>query len=427
MRRSPFPLFLLVFCLAFLLQPAPELLGAQSRVPAQPTNKQVSTSSTTKKTSAAAQTTTKAAPKTKTSKQASITKPPATATSKKISTKPPAAQQQTVKNVAVRKASQTSPAGKQAKVGTAKSGKRPSATVTASSGGKAKARRPALARTKPRPMVTPAAEPVERAGTVPEIGKQISARSVMVMDADSGEPLFEKMPDNPRQPASTIKIVTAMIALQSLGNDDVISVSRHAADMPSSKIFLDTSKDYQANDLINAVLLASANDASVALAEKIAGSEDKFATLMTISAKMWGAKNTICRTASGLTAVGQQSTARDLANLFRYAMQHDDFASRMREKFIRTSYGKNLRNHNKALWRLDGAVGGKTGYTVAARQTYVGQFTRDGQSIVVAIMGSESMWADLEKLVNYGFLKKRQEQVAGVNNSDSTTVATDLN
>jgi D-alanyl-D-alanine carboxypeptidase (penicillin-binding protein 5/6) len=220
------------------------------------------------------------------------------------------------------------------------------------------------------------------------------------------------MPDNPRQPASTIKIVTAMIALKSLRNDDVINVSRHAADMPSSKIFLETSKNYQADDLINAVLLASANDASVALAEKIAGSEDKFATLMTISAKMWGAKNTVCRTASGLTAVGQQSTARDLANLFRFAMQHDEFASRMREKFIRTSYGKNLRNHNKALWRLDGAVGGKTGYTVAARQTYVGQFTRDGQSIVVAIMGSESMWADLEKLVNYGFRKKKQEQLA---------------
>jgi D-alanyl-D-alanine carboxypeptidase (penicillin-binding protein 5/6) len=133
---------------------------------------------------------------------------------------------------------------------------------------------------------------------------------------------------------------------------------------------------------------------------------------MTLSAKMWGAQNTVCRTANGLTADGQQSTARDLANLFRYAMQHDEFARRMRERAISTSYGKVLRNHNKALWRLDGAVGGKTGYTVAARQTYVGQFTRDGQTIVVAIMGSESMWADLEKLVNYGFKKQKEEQVA---------------
>ena len=230
----------------------------------------------------------------------------------------------------------------------------------------------------------------------------------MVMDGSTGETLFAKEPDDPRQPASTIKIVTAMIALKSLKNDDVIDVSTKAAGMPSSKIFLDPGRNYQANDLINAVLLASANDASVALAEKIGGSEDKFATLMTLSARMWGARNTICRTASGLTADGQQSTARDLANLFRYAMQHEEFARRMREKFISTSYGKTLRNHNKALWRLDGAVGGKTGYTIAARQTYVGQFSRDDQTIVVAIMGSESMWADLAKLVNYGFQEKER-------------------
>ena len=247
------------------------------------------------------------------------------------------------------------------------------------------------------------------------------------MDAGSGGTLFERMPDNPRQPASTIKIVTAMIALKSLHNDDIIDVSSHAASMPSSKIFLDPGKNYRANDLINAVLLASANDASVALAEKIAGSEDKFANLMTLSARMWGARNTICRTASGLTAVGQQSTARDLANLFRYAMQHDEFARRVHEKFISTSYGKSLRNHNRALWRLDGAVGGKTGYTVAARQTYVGQFTRDDHTIVVAIMGSESMWADLEKLVNYGFQKKKERQLARVGSENTTGKTTQVN
>ncbi len=249
----------------------------------------------------------------------------------------------------------------------------------------------------------------------------------MVMDGSTGETLFAKEPDDPRQPASTIKIVTAMIALKSLKNDDVIDVSTKAAGMPSSKIFLDPGRNYQANDLINAVLLASANDASVALAEKIGGSEDKFATLMTLSARMWGARNTICRTASGLTADGQQSTARDLANLFRYAMQHEEFARRMQEKFISTSYGKTLRNHNKALWRLDGAVGGKTGYTIAARQTYVGQFSRDDQTIVVAIMGSESMWADLAKLVNYGFKKKKEEQLARIGSHHDASTATRVN
>lgn len=266
----------------------------------------------------------------------------------------------------------------------------------------------------PRPAETPVVSRVPATGPLQDVEKQISSRSAIVMDAQTGEELFAKNPDAPRQPASTIKIITGMIALKSLKNSDIIDVSDRAAGMPSSKIFLDPDKQYQANDLINAVLLASANDASVALAEKIAGSEDKFANLMTLSARMWGARNTVCRTASGLTALGQQSTARDLANLFRYAMQHDEFARRMREKSISTSYGKTLRNHNKALWRLDGAVGGKTGYTLAARQTYVGQFSRDNRTIVVAIMGSESMWADLEKLVTYGFRKEKKEQLARI-------------
>ena len=250
------------------------------------------------------------------------------------------------------------------------------------------------------------------AGSLPDIERMLSSKSFMVMDAGTGATILAKSPDNPRQPASTIKIVTAMIALKSLKNEDVINVSQRAAEMPSSKLFLEPKRDYRANDLINGVLLASANDASVALAEKIAGSEDKFANLMTLNAKMWGAQNTICRTASGLTAEGQHSTARDLANLFRYAMQHNEFARRMHQKTICTSYGKTLLNHNKALWRVDGAIGGKTGYTVAARQTYVGQFSRDGHTIVVAIMGSETMWADLKKLVDYGFSKKKQEQLA---------------
>ena len=216
---------------------------------------------------------------------------------------------------------------------------------------------------------------------------KLTSRSYMVMDAVSGGTILAKNPDTPRQPASTIKILTGLIALKSLGDNDSVSVSRHAASMPSSKVHLQTKKNYRANDLINSVLLASANDASVALAERIAGSESRFAQLMTYSAQRWGAQNTVCRTASGLTAEGQQSTARDLAQLFRVAMQDKEFAKRMRERSATTAFGKTLRNHNKALWQLDGAMAGKTGYTNAARQTYVGQFNRDGHTIVVAIMG----------------------------------------
>jgi len=247
---------------------------------------------------------------------------------------------------------------------------------------------------------------------LPGINKRITSKCVMIMDAETGETIFAKDPDKPRQPASTIKILTGIIALKSLKKDELVRVTRHAQKMPRSKIYLDTKKRYKADDLINAVLLASANDASVALAEKIAGNEDDFAAMMTLRAKLWGAKKTICRTANGLTAKGQQSTARDLAQIFRHAMRDKEFAKRMKRTKIKTSYGKTLRNHNKALWQVKGALGGKTGYTNAARQTYVGKFKRGEDSIVVAIMGSVTMWTDIKRLVNYGFKKKKQLKLA---------------
>jgi D-alanyl-D-alanine carboxypeptidase (penicillin-binding protein 5/6) len=243
----------------------------------------------------------------------------------------------------------------------------------------------------------------------------------MIADARTGEPIFSKSPDNPRQPASTIKVLTGMIALKRLKGSEKVPVSHHAESMPRSKVYLSSRKRYRADDLINAVLLASANDASVALAEKIAGSEKQFARMMTRHARRLGAENTVCRTASGLTAHGQHSTARDLAEIFRRAMQNDEFAERMRKTKVRTSYGKLLRNHNKALWQLEGAVGGKTGYTNRARQTYVGQFKRGNDAIIVAIMGSETMWRDIRRLVDYGFEKKKQIRLAQLGRRSSTS------
>jgi len=240
----------------------------------------------------------------------------------------------------------------------------------------------------------------------------ISARSVVIMDGASRRLMYSKSPDLPLQPASTIKVLTGLLALEALEDGAEVSVSRRAAGMPRSKIYLDQGKTYQADDLINAVLLASANDASVALAERVAGSERNFASLMTRKARQLGARHTVCRTASGLTAHGQHSTARDLAIIFWRAMQNKEFAARIGQVNAKTKEGITLRNHNKALWSISGAEGGKTGYTRAARQTYVGQFKRNDDTILVAIMGSETMWYDIRRLVDYGFTKKQQQRLA---------------
>ena len=248
--------------------------------------------------------------------------------------------------------------------------------------------------------------PLVTATTTRRLNQKISSRAAIIIDAVSGKTLYSRNPDTQRQPASTIKVLTGMIALKSLSKSDTVPVSRKAARQPRSKVYLDQKKRYKANDLINAVLLASANDASVALAEKIAGNEKDFAKMMTLRAKLWGANKTVCKTATGLTAKGQKSTARDLATIFRHAMNDSEFSSRMKRVKARTTEGKLLRNHNKALWQVKGTLGGKTGYTNAARQTYVGKFKRGKDEIIVAIMGSETMWSDIKHLVTYGFQKK---------------------
>lgn len=244
---------------------------------------------------------------------------------------------------------------------------------------------------------------LEEIATIPAARKRISARSAIIMDDSNGRILFAKAPDVPRQPASTIKVLTGIIALKSLTGEEFVPVSKEAASRPSSKMYLDPAKMYRADELISAVLLASANDASVALAEMLAGSEQEFADFMTLQAGHWGATGTVCKNATGLTAKGQTSTARDLARIFREAMRDAGFAERMKNRSMTTDDGNTLYNHNKALWQINGAVGGKTGFTQAARQTYVGKFSRGNSTFIVAIMGSETMWNDLKYLVKYGF------------------------
>ena len=203
----------------------------------------------------------------------------------------------------------------------------------------------------------------------------------------------------------------------------MVSVSHHAASMPRSKVYLQPGNTYRANDLINAVLLASANDASVALAEKISGSESLFAQLMTQKAKAWGATNTVCKTASGLTAPGQQTTVHDLAVLFNRAMENDEFASRVKQTTARTEFGQVLKNHNRALWQIAGAEGGKTGFTNAARQTYVGKFKRGDDELLLAIMGSVTMWKDIKNLVGYGFTAMAKDDRAQPTRTARASVA----
>ncbi len=230
----------------------------------------------------------------------------------------------------------------------------------------------------------------------------VTARSAIVMDADTGQIYYQKAPRRPGQPASTIKVLTALLALEYLDEEAYVYVSRNAARMPKSKVYLRPRHFYRARDLIYACLLKSANDASVALAEAVAGSEKAFAQMMTAYARAIGAKDTICKTATGLTAPGQQTTAYDLAIIFRQAMENPRLASMLsrRRATLRGVRKVHLiHSHNQALWLFRGCLGGKTGYTAVAGRTYVGMFKRHGRRVIIAFLGSRSLWRDLGRLL----------------------------
>ncbi|HEC99539.1 MAG TPA: D-alanyl-D-alanine carboxypeptidase [Proteobacteria bacterium] len=249
-----------------------------------------------------------------------------------------------------------------------------------------------------------------------------TARSAIVLDADTNDIYFAKDPYLPLQPASTIKIVTGLLALKNLDENDPVRVSHYAQTAPPQKAYLRCGEVYPAIDLIYATLLHSANDASRALAEKIAGSEEEFAQIMTQTVHALGAKNTVCRTSSGLTAPGQCTTAYDLAVIFKKAMQDEKFSNILKTRKFEIHGGKFVVNHNKALWQVEGAEGGKTGFTRAAQRTYVGMFKRNNRTIVIAFLGSENLWSDVRYLVRKAFTDVRPTIQAAKTKRDVSSI-----
>jgi serine-type D-Ala-D-Ala carboxypeptidase (penicillin-binding protein 5/6) len=234
-----------------------------------------------------------------------------------------------------------------------------------------------------------------------------SAIAALIMDAHSGEVLYEKNPHLPLPMASTTKIMTGLLGVERLRPHEVVQVSAYAASMAPSKIYLRPGELIHVDDLLQAILLKSANDASAALAEKISGSEAAFARLMTQRARELGAQNTHFENASGLPADDHYSTAYDLAILLRYAMQRPDFAEIMQMKIasIESLLGRSwtLRNHNRLLWTFSGAQGGKTGWTRASKHCYVGMVEGDDRTLIVSVLASSRLWNDVHELLQYGF------------------------
>ena len=239
----------------------------------------------------------------------------------------------------------------------------------------------------------------------------IGATSYLVIDARSGAELASLKPDTPVPPASLTKIMTAYVVFHALKEgqitlDDEVTVSEKAWRMKGSRMFIEVGKKVRVEDLILGMIVQSGNDASVALAEHIAGSESVFAAMMNQHAADLGMSSTHFVNSTGWPDDNHYTTARDLATLARAMVEEfPDYYQWYSTREFEWG-GIKQPNRNRLLWRDESVDGFKTGHTDAAGYCLVASAERDGMRVISTVLGTASDKARIDgsyALLNYGF------------------------
>lgn len=245
-----------------------------------------------------------------------------------------------------------------------------------------------------------------RADAVPQ--KAIPAKAAVVMDA-SGNVLYAKFPKAKLAPASTVKLVTAMVAIDLLLPDAGITISKKASKVRQLPPKLAADETYTAVDLLHLTLMKSTNPAAVALAEAAAGSEEDFVALMNEKAREIGATDTRFVTASGLPKGTQYTTANDLALIMKTALSYPIIREILAKKeyVVRSEAGREIHfeSSNSLLWLEHAPIIGKTGFTGTARHCFVGAMDTDTGPIFTAVLGARSrtsLWRATTMLAGVG-------------------------
>jgi D-alanyl-D-alanine carboxypeptidase (penicillin-binding protein 5/6) len=219
--------------------------------------------------------------------------------------------------------------------------------------------------------------------------------AAVVVDAKTGEVLYAKRADSPRYPASITKVMTLYLAFEALSAgrlklDDPVEMSPRAAAQAPTKLGLRPGETLTVEQAMQALAIKSANDVAVALAEKLGGSEARFAAMMTLRAQELGMRNTRFVNASGLPDSRQISTARDIAILSRAVMRDYPQYYKLFSQQSFTFRGVTMRNHNGLLGRMPGVDGLKTGYTNASGFNIAVSAVRDNRRLITVVLGAPS-------------------------------------
>ncbi len=250
--------------------------------------------------------------------------------------------------------------------------------------------------------------------------QSVSAESAVALDAVSGKILWARNGNEELYPASTTKIMTALLLMERCKSDDVITAPADVQSVRESSMHLRPGERVRAKDMLFALMLRSANDGCYAVACHISGSVPKFADLMNQRAKELGCTHTHFNNPNGLNDRLHYTTAHDLAMIAREAMKHQEFRNIVRTEKIKINRGTNWKdllmiNHNKILFHDPTCDGIKTGWTVPAGHCFVGSAVRDGWRIITVVMRSKHWQNDTEDLFNwaYGSFAKREAVTAG--------------
>jgi len=236
-----------------------------------------------------------------------------------------------------------------------------------------------------------------------------TCRSVIFSDSTKVKRLYGKRVHDRVVPASTTKVMTALVVMEHLSLDSYVTVSQNATLPQPSKIYVKAGEQYKVRDLLYAVLLKSANDAAVVLAEAVAGSHWKFVQMMNTKAKALGARHTHFSNAHGLPSKEKQyTTAYDMYLIFRQALRYPFFNEAIKLKFktIRSRNGREiaLKSHNKILfYDWNKKIYGKTGYTRAAGACFVGTLQKGNSTLIIAVFDCKDRWVDIKNIISsYG-------------------------
>lgn len=261
-----------------------------------------------------------------------------------------------------------------------------------------------------RLFATAAAALLAAAVFLPLKTRAISAQHAYVLDAVSGRVLYEKAPNERSLIASTTKIMTALIICEQCNVLDRMRIPKEAVGIEGSSMYLQEGEVLTLQELLYGLMLQSGNDAAVALAIYCGGTVEGFAELMNDKARNLGLRNTHFENPNGLDAPGHYSTARDLAVLASYAMENPIFRKTVSTKSLMMGQ-RYLTNHNKLLWRVEGADGVKTGYTKAAGRILVSSATRNDRRLVAVTIDDPADWVDHAALLEEGFSRYTVRQV----------------